>query len=516
MQEGFEIVTCHSLLFTDLRRGVEEALEAPGFFVDLNLDQVVDAITAGRDEYNLKPFFYTSSHDLDTIMYRQEVMRELENEALLERIESFAQDMRLMRERLALAEKLYYHIQKERWFLDAVGVYCESIDGLLHDLTETDLKSRGLLTFRDYLEDYTSSEAFTSLAAETKQLQAELSEVRYSMLITDNQIKVRNFNSEVDYSQDVDTTFAKFKRGVTEDYRVKFSTWPEMNHVEAAVLKMVARLYPDTFAALDRYYSEHRNYLDDTVARFDREVQFYVAYLSYTMTFRRAGLRFCYPIVSGSKEVSSYEGFDLALAGKLISGNSPMVCNDFYLQGGERIFVVSGPNQGGKTTFARTFGQLHYLASLGCPVPGREARLLLFDKLLAHFEREENIKDLRGKLEDDLVRVHAILEQATPSSIVIMNEVFSSTALRDALFLSKKAMERIIDLDLLCVWVTFIDELASLHPKIVSLVSTVVPENPTVRTFIIARRNADGLAYAMSLAERYGITYKRLKERIQP
>ncbi|CEP68120.1 DNA mismatch repair protein MutS, C-terminal [Moorella glycerini] len=510
-------MTFQSILFKNPEDGIiKESLKAPIFFVDLNLDQIIDTITAGKEEYNLKPFFYTSLNDIDAINYRHEIMQDLENKTLFEHIKSFTQKMRTMREHLTQADKLYYKYQKERWFLDAVEIYCDAVNCLVHDLTLIELKSRGFLAFREYLTNYTQSDRFMSLLAETKKLKADLSTVKYCLLIKGNRIKVRKYESEINYSAEVEKTFERFKQGAVKDYRVEFSNWPNMNHVEAKILDLVAQLYPKIFLHLDNYCMENGNYLDETIAVFDREIQFYIAYLEYIAIFKQKGLKFCYPQISNTcKEVYDYEGFDLALAYKLISEGSTVVCNDFYLKGKERIFVVTGPNQGGKTTFARTFGQLHYLASLGCPVPGSEARLFLFDKLFTHFEKEENIKNLRGKLQDDLVRIHDILNQATSNSIIIMNEIFTSTTLKDAIYLSRKVMERIIQLDLLCVCVTFIDELASLSEKTVSMVSTVVPENPAVRTYKIVRRPADGLAYALAIAEKYRLTYDCLMERIK-
>jgi hypothetical protein len=509
-------MTVPSVLFLNIAdRPPADRLSAPDFFADLNLDQVVAAITAGKEEYNLTPFFYAPLTDVDAITFRHEVMQDLEDPRLFDRIKAFALSMRAVRDHLAQLEKRYYERQKHRWSLDAVDLYGDAVNGLVRDLSAAHFTSRGLLAFRDYLALYASSERFTSLVTEAKRLEAKLSAIRYSVFIQGPRVEVRHYVGESNYSTEIEATFERFQQGSVQGYNFKFRDSPEMNHIEAQILDGVAQLHQDTFAELERYCTAHRDFQDPTIVSFDREIQFYIAYLEYLTRFTKAGLNFCYPRVSDSrKEFSDYHGFDLALAGKLIGGNATPVVNDFSLTGPERIIVVSGPNQGGKTTTARTFGQLHYLASLGCLVPGTEAQLYLPDRIFTHFEREERMTTLRGKLEDDLVRIHDILAAATPRSIIIINEIFTSTTLRDAISLSEKVAAAIMALDVLCVWVTFIDEVASLGPQTVSMVATIAPDNPAQRTFKVVRRPADGLAYAMAIAENYRLTYHMIKGRI--
>ena len=157
---------------------------------------------------------------------------------------------------------------------------------------------------------------------------------------------------------------------------------------------------------------------------------------------------------------------------------------------------------------------MHHLASLGLPVPGSTATLHLADAVLTHFEREESVADRRSKLEDDLVRVRDLLGAATSASVIVLNEIFSSTTLDDAVFLAGEVLRRVVALDVLCVLVTFLDELVALSPTIVSAVSTVVPDDPARRTFEIVRRSADGRSYALAIAEKHRLTYAALSDRL--
>jgi DNA mismatch repair protein MutS len=509
-------MTFESILFKDGRpaEAVDSASE-PEFFGDLNLDQIIDSIVRGREAYNLKPFFYVALADVESIGYRHEIMRDLERTELTPVIYAFAAQMRAMRAELTAATKLSYRWQKQRYFLDGVQTYCAAIVAFARDLKAAAPHSAGLAAFLDYLEAYSQGRHFLALKEEEPRIRDALDQVRYSILIRGNRVTVRRYAGEIDYSEDVQKTFDKFKQGKVKSHSTDVRDSPDMNHVEATVLEFVARLHPEVFTPLNAFCSAHADFVDHVVDRFDREIQFYAAYLEHLSRLRDAGLSFCYPAMSAeSKDICSVEGFDLALAEKLRRENANIVCNEFYLKGDERIIVVTGPNQGGKTTFARTFGQLHYLAAMGWPVPGRQARLFLFDQIYTHFERQEDMKNLRGKLHDDLFRIHRILGHASTRSIIVMNEIFSSTSLQDALYLSQKVMRRIMDLDALCVYVTFIEELSSLSVQTVSMLSEVAHDAVITRTFRVVRRPADGRSYALSLAGQYRLKYEQLRERI--
>ncbi|MGI8448346.1 MAG: MutS-related protein [Streptosporangiaceae bacterium] len=498
------------------RQADSEAQRDRTFVSDLYLDQIVEAIAGDREDRDLlTALLYQQVHDTGTVYYRHEVFRDLEDPALFETASRFAGQMRQVRAHLGQLAKMHSGHQREGWFLDAAAIYCDALRSLAGDLSSRPITSRGLLAFRDYLAAYLASAEFTQLAADTANRKDDLAKVMYQVRIKGPRVEVSRYDGEEDYSAEIARAFERFQQGAVKDYRIKYRTWPGMNHVGAQILDLVARLFSDEFSALGEYCRRHAGFPDPAVGQFDRELQFYLAYLAYIRPLRSAGLSFCYPeLTASSKEIFARDTFDLALAAKLAASGTAVVTNEFHLRGPERIIVVSGPNQGGKTTFARTFGQLHHLASTGCPVPGSAARLYTYDQIFTHFEREEDIANLTGKLEDDLIRIQQALQSATSNSIVIMNEIFTSTTVSDARFLGQKVMEKVIELDLLCVYVTFVDELASLGNTVVSMASTIVPENPAERTYKVVRKPADGLAYALAIADKHRVTYEQLKGRL--
>ena len=107
-------MTFQSILFPSAEdRPTSEALAPPDFFVDLNLDQVVAAITVGKEEYNLGPFFRWPLHNVDAVLYRHEVMRDLEDVFVFDKIKAFATALQATRKTLKELAKHHYKHQQE-------------------------------------------------------------------------------------------------------------------------------------------------------------------------------------------------------------------------------------------------------------------------------------------------------------------------------------------------------------------------------------------------------------------
>jgi DNA mismatch repair protein MutS len=288
------------------------------FLADLNLDQVCAAMTFGREQYDLAPYFLTPLPDESAIGYRHQVVRDLRDERVRTAVTSFARGMAVMRQGRTTASRLRHPHQRQRWFLDAAGTYTRAVLELAEQLRQAELGSAGMRSLREYLAAYVRSAGYQQLTADVTGLLDRLGEVRYCVHVRGARVRVTRYDGESDYGAEVEQTFAKFAQGAVTDYRVKFRTQTGMDDVEAQILDCVAQLWPELFADLEEFGRRHDRYADDVVTTFDREVQFYLGYLDHIRSLESAGLAFCFPEVSTtSKQLRVDDAFDLALASKL-------------------------------------------------------------------------------------------------------------------------------------------------------------------------------------------------------
>lgn len=413
----------------------------------------------------------------------------------------------------ASAEQQHRHT-KHRLYLDAVLRYGRALTALSEALAGVTTASRGLRGWQSYLETYLATAEFESLMAAAARVRSLLDAVRYTMSIDGQQVWVTREEGVHDYGTTIEQVFAPLVHGFHPKPAAPEVLSTTVHYVAEQLVDRVAELYPAAFAELANFCAAHPDFFAASVESCYQELRFYLSFLEFVDHLTGDGLTFCLPMPTERfEEIAVRGGYDLALAVARRGTGESVVPNDFGLSGDERVLVVTGPNQGGKSTFARMVGQLAYLAALGCPVPAVSATLPLVDRLSTHFERSEGATDSAGKLHDELTEVHGALRACTDRSLIILNETFSSTTTADALQIGDAVVRRIIERGAVAGYVTFLDELAQPHPAIVSMVAGV-GDDPTTRTFRIMRRPADGKAHAAAIADLFGLGYAAIAERI--
>lgn len=484
---------------------------------DLALDVLFDAVAARFPDTGLPEALRLPCADQRTLRWRQEVFADLAEDAVAALLRAFFEAMAVVQRHRSLAGRLRSREQRHGWALTAVLEYAGAVESLHDGLQRAGAGSQALRSLATYLTDYTGSAEFGRLAGRARELRAALAKVEFAVLVRGPRVTVGDYDGEPDYGAVVTAVFDRLRDGAGEPVSARLSpAGAEMDHVEAQIVGLVARLHPELFADLEQFCLRHEDFVDRTLAQVAADLVFFLAVDHFYGPLRAAGLGACLPRLLPAEDRRLHaEGlYDAALAHRLVGEGEPVVSSDLDVNPGERIVVVTGPNQGGKTTFARSIGQLHHLAMLGCPVPAAAAELCPVDRVLTHFEVASDPQDPAGGLLDDLQRMRVVLTVASSASLLVLNEVFSSTSLLDATALSEAVLRRLAALGALAVWVTFIPELADVVTGTVSMASDVDPDDVTRRTFRMTRRPPNERAYAEALAARYELGYDQVRARL--
>ena len=143
------------------------------------------------------------------------------------------------------------------------------------------------------------------------------------------------------------------------------------------------------------------------------------------------------------------------------------VDNDCALTAEQRLWLITGPNMGGKSTFLRQNALIAVLAQSGCPVPARRATLGLVDRLFSRVGASDNLARGQSTFMVEMVETAAILAQATPASLVILDEVGRGTSTYDGLAIAWAVVETIHDANRCrCLFATHYHELTRLSERL--------------------------------------------------
>ena len=504
-------------------RDEQEGSGMPEFLVDLNLNQIIRELQNNVDEYEIRKMYYRLPKDYETVCYRQAIYREIRGKQLEKPLEMFSFKMRETRKYKALHEKAENKQQYQMYWFNAICEFTAGVDLLRETLANAKPEAKGLADLLGFVEEACGKKQWEECRKEKEKIKGMLSTLQFELSIDGTKLKVRTQQRELYYFDHLKRLFPqKFSDkftddGIPFDYLIAspFLAGEELGFLESEIVRMYRRKRPDFFKELEKFYKKFDKMIDETMYRVEEEVQYYLAYSMFQKDMEARGCVFCEPKVQkGGSAFVAHEVYDLALARKNRFADLEVVSNSVQYREGERFFVVTGPNQGGKTTFARSLGQLVYFAMMGLTAPAESAVIPYFDNLLTHFSVEESLESGRGKLQEELVRLKPMMQEEQGNSFIILNELFTTAATYDAFVMGQRVIRHFADQGCLGVYVTHIAELSKAGEDVASLVALADEHDHKKRTYRIARKDAEGVGYAGDIVDKHHLSYEELCKRL--
>ena len=244
--------------------------------------------------------------------------------------------------------------------------------------------------------------------------------------------------------------------------------------------------------------------------KLSHELTFILSAYEFLDSLRENGLPLCVPSISEKNECHISK-----LYHPLLPDARRVDCivpNDVSFDDTGRLFILTGPNSGGKTVYVRALAIAQLLFQLGLPIPAKSAEMKVMQEIFTFFPRNQAENKSTGRLEEECRALAEMLEKVDADSLVLMDETFSSTSAKDGAVLAESCLGKLRKKGCMCIFSTHIHELASRVPQMnetdpghdrVDLLAAEIVDS--VRTYRILRGYTDGTSDARTIAAKYGL-----------
>jgi dsDNA-specific endonuclease/ATPase MutS2 len=282
---------------------------------------------------------------------------------------------------------------------------------------------------------------------------------------------------------------------------------------------------------------QHLRLLAQVLCTIEPELAFFLQAATLFDRLQAAGLPVCRPVVAplSERECVLEDCYNLSLALRLLQPASggpavdTLVANPVDFEAAQaQVWILTGPNRGGKTVYARAVAQAQVLFQAGLFVPARAGRMSPVDAIYTHFPRHEGRQLGAGRLDDEAERLASIFAHASPHSLILINEALAGTNAIEGLALALDVVRGLRLLGARAVYVTHLLDLAALTDEInaqtpgtarvgslVSKVEVNRTDGSERRTYRILPGAPRGTSYASTIANQRGISFAQLAALLQ-
>ncbi len=196
-----------------------------------------------------------------------------------------------------------------------------------------------------------------------------------------------------------------------------------------------------------------------------------------------------------------------------------IVTNDLAFDDKAKIYVLTGPNRGGKSVITVALGAAQAMCQLGLPVPAESAQMSVVDGIFTHFPEGADDTIDKGRLGEECARLREIFDSVTENSMILLDESLSSTGAYEASYIAAEILTGFAAIGARGIFSTHLHELAAGVPEInrrsreeggVPVDTLVAGMEEGERSFKINRMKPDGKSYAQDIADKYGLSFEGL------